>query len=159
MQFFCLSCLYLPIFLMSLLNIKCAVFLARCTHTFRYFWCLVQLQDMKVYIWTQDSTDQEFQCRPLGPGFHDVVWRLSWSVTGNILAVSSGDKVLYTFEFDICVYIAYLSLPGSFSSGCMKRRKYWNTVLFGVLVFVLQVSLWKEPVEGEWQMIKAIEQQ
>jgi hypothetical protein len=47
---------------------------------------------MKVYIWTQDAPEQEFQYRPLG-NFTDVVWRLSWSVTGSILAVSSGDKV------------------------------------------------------------------
>lgn len=69
-------------------------------------------QDMKVYIWTQDSPDQEFQYRALGTGFPDVVWRVSWSVTGNVLAVSSGDKI----------------------------------------------TLWKEPVEGDWQMVKAIEQ-
>ena len=46
-----------------------------------------------MYIWTQDSPDQEFHYRPLGPNFPDVVWRVSWSVTGNVLAVSSGDKV------------------------------------------------------------------
>lgn len=50
-------------------------------------------QDMKVYIWSQDSPDQEFQYRPLSSNFTDVVWRASWSVTGNVLAVSSGDKV------------------------------------------------------------------
>ena len=51
---------------------------------------------MTVYIWTQDSPDQEFHYRALGPNFPDVVWRVSWSVTGNVLAVSSGDKVCET---------------------------------------------------------------
>ena len=48
-------------------------------------------QDKKVIIWTQDAASagawnqKEIQ-------FACVVWRVSWSVTGNILAVSGGDN-------------------------------------------------------------------
>jgi len=48
-------------------------------------------QDKKVVIWTQDAASagnwnqKEIQ-------FSCVVWRVSWSVTGNILAVSGGDN-------------------------------------------------------------------
>eukprot|EP00316_Scyphosphaera_apsteinii_P001557 CAMPEP_0119298252 /NCGR_PEP_ID=MMETSP1333-20130426/461_1 /TAXON_ID=418940 /ORGANISM="Scyphosphaera apsteinii, Strain RCC1455" /LENGTH=310 /DNA_ID=CAMNT_0007299309 /DNA_START=94 /DNA_END=1026 /DNA_ORIENTATION=+ len=50
-------------------------------------------QDKKVIIWTQDPesqstwTQKEIQ-------FPCVVWRVSWSVTGNILAVSGGDNLV-----------------------------------------------------------------
>ena len=49
------------------------------------------VQDKKVIIWTQDTASagawnqKEIQ-------FACVVWRVSWSVTGNILAVSGGDN-------------------------------------------------------------------
>ena len=48
-------------------------------------------QDKKVILWTQDGASagawnqKEIQ-------FSCVVWRVSWSVTGNILAVSGGDN-------------------------------------------------------------------
>lgn len=51
-------------------------------------------QDNTVIIWTQDDTtpNSMWNKRPLEPKFADVVWRVSWSITGNILAVSSGDN-------------------------------------------------------------------
>ncbi|KAI5477056.1 vesicle budding-related protein, protein transporter SEC13 [Pseudohyphozyma bogoriensis] len=63
-------------------------------------------QDKTVYIWTQDSPRSQWSkvalepstTSPAGAGapagegkFGDVVWRVSWSVSGNVLAVSSGD--------------------------------------------------------------------
>ncbi|GAA5946996.1 hypothetical protein JCM3765_002110 [Sporobolomyces pararoseus] len=72
-------------------------------------------QDKSVYIWTQSDSqstwsrtaleptpstttsqpqqpNQQQQQQPTADGkFGDVVWRVSWSVAGNVLAVSSGD--------------------------------------------------------------------
>ncbi|KAJ2466428.1 GTPase-activating protein S13 [Coemansia sp. RSA 2320] len=60
-------------------------------------------QDKHVFIWTQDvpagkaSTGQsgsaEWTCHQLtSTPFPDVVWRVSWSMSGNVLAVSCGDN-------------------------------------------------------------------
>ena len=53
----------------------------------------VSPQDKKVIIWTQKaaSTGKESWERK-EIQFSCVVWRVSWSVTGNILAVSGGDN-------------------------------------------------------------------
>jgi protein transport protein SEC13 len=51
-------------------------------------------QDGKVVIWTQDISDagkSAWQKHFLEP-FNETVWRVSWSLTGNILAVTSGDS-------------------------------------------------------------------
>lgn len=48
-------------------------------------------QDGTVVIWTQDSNSTAWSKKVL-PKFPDVVWRVSWSITGNILAVSGGDN-------------------------------------------------------------------
>ncbi|SCZ90100.1 BZ3500_MvSof-1268-A1-R1_Chr1-3g01776 [Microbotryum saponariae] len=64
-------------------------------------------QDKTVYIWTQDSPRATWNKVALEPTpsaptqagagaggegkFGEVVWRVSWSVSGNVLAVSSGD--------------------------------------------------------------------
>eukprot|EP00123_Amoebidium_parasiticum_P022444 comp8754_c0_seq1/m.3985 comp8754_c0_seq1/g.3985 ORF comp8754_c0_seq1/g.3985 comp8754_c0_seq1/m.3985 type:complete len:304 (-) comp8754_c0_seq1:965-1876(-) len=50
-------------------------------------------QDMTVRIWSQRGDSEEWDSAPVELKFSDVVWRVSWSITGNILAVSSGDKV------------------------------------------------------------------
>lgn len=48
-------------------------------------------------IWTKDSATSPWARTQLdhsgfaGGKFPDVVWRVSWSLSGNILAVSSGD--------------------------------------------------------------------
>ncbi|KAF2347118.1 WD40-repeat-containing domain [Trinorchestia longiramus] len=46
-------------------------------------------QDCRVLIWTGDNG--QFRSKEL-PTFADVIWHVSWSVTGNILAVSGGDN-------------------------------------------------------------------
>jgi len=48
-------------------------------------------QDCTVTIWTQEDPSSTWTSKPLHK-FPDVVWRVSWSVTGNILAVASGDN-------------------------------------------------------------------
>ncbi|KAI9143263.1 WD40 repeat-like protein [Paraphysoderma sedebokerense] len=50
-------------------------------------------QDKEVYIWTQDSPLSDWTKRKLKEDkFPDVVWRASWSLSGNILAVSCGNN-------------------------------------------------------------------
>lgn len=50
-------------------------------------------QDCQVFIWTTDYESGGLGWTPkLLHKFNDVVWHLSWSVTGNILAVSGGDN-------------------------------------------------------------------
>jgi len=51
-------------------------------------------QDGTVVVWSRlldDSTNSGWSKKVL-PKFGDVVWRVSWSITGNILAVSGGDN-------------------------------------------------------------------
>ena len=44
-------------------------------------------------IWIQDSPTSPWTKKMLkAEPFPDVVWRVSWSMSGNILAVSSGDN-------------------------------------------------------------------
>lgn len=50
-------------------------------------------QDRKVLIWTQDPKSKKWEKTELrSQPFPDIVWRLSWSLSGNILAVSGGDN-------------------------------------------------------------------
>jgi len=50
-------------------------------------------QDKTVLIWTQDTHTAQWIKRTLRQDkFPDVVWRVSWSLSGNILAVSCGDN-------------------------------------------------------------------
>ncbi|KAJ2223595.1 GTPase-activating protein S13 [Coemansia sp. RSA 520] len=50
-------------------------------------------QDKNVYIWTRDAQSEslDWKQQALEP-FPDVVWRVSWSLSGNVLAVSCGDN-------------------------------------------------------------------
>jgi len=48
-------------------------------------------QDGRVIIWTSDGTSNTWTPKTLHT-FDDVVWHVSWSVMGNILAVSGGDN-------------------------------------------------------------------
>jgi len=51
------------------------------------------VQDCQVFIWSVDVSSSSQNWTPkLLHKFNDVVWHLSWSVTGNILAVSGGDN-------------------------------------------------------------------
>lgn len=48
-------------------------------------------EDKTVIIWKQEEQGEKWTSMVLHT-FEDAVWRVSWSVTGNILAVSSGDS-------------------------------------------------------------------
>jgi len=48
-------------------------------------------QDRHVIIWTNDGVSNQWNPKTLHK-FEDVIWHVSWSVTGNILAVSGGDN-------------------------------------------------------------------
>lgn len=53
-------------------------------------------QDRTVLIWTQDGLNSPWTKTALNPEpgsekFADTVWRVSWSISGNVLAVSCGD--------------------------------------------------------------------
>lgn len=62
-------------------------------------------EDGSVLIWTK-KTDETIWIPTLLNQFDAPVWRLSWSLTGNILAVSSGDGdvSLWKKEFDTGVW-------------------------------------------------------
>lgn len=47
-------------------------------------------EDRSVYIWKQTERDELWTSSLLAT-FDAPVWRVSWSVTGNVLAVSTGD--------------------------------------------------------------------
>lgn len=51
-------------------------------------------EDKTVIIWTQSDEDGDTWNQRLLNTFEDPVWRVSWSLTGNILAVSSGDNTV-----------------------------------------------------------------
>lgn len=53
-------------------------------------------QDGRVFIWTCGDPAGNTWTAKLLHKFNDVVWHVSWSITGNILAVSGGDnKVMH----------------------------------------------------------------
>ena len=50
-------------------------------------------KDKTVIIWTQTAHGQPWQQQPLkSEPFPDTVWRVSWSLSGGILAISCGDN-------------------------------------------------------------------
>jgi len=49
-------------------------------------------QDGYVFVWNQDDPNGGWTSKKVGEQFSGVVWRVSWSVAGNILAVSGGDN-------------------------------------------------------------------
>lgn len=50
-------------------------------------------QDRTVLIWTKDEASSKWEKKPLTKeSFPDVCWRASWSLSGNILAISGGDN-------------------------------------------------------------------
>lgn len=65
-------------------------------------------QDRRVIIWSNDIKSNQWQPVKYFDNFVDVVWHVSWSITGNILAVSGGDNKVSlwkeTFSGDwICI--------------------------------------------------------
>jgi protein transport protein SEC13 len=50
-------------------------------------------QDKTVLIWSWDEKSSQWSKTPLkNEKFGEVLWRVSWSISGNILAVSGGDN-------------------------------------------------------------------
>lgn len=70
-------------------------------------------QDKTVVIWEKDAAGGAWEPTPLSEEpFADVVWRVSWSPTGNILAVSTGDNnvSLWKQNLNRCVVIGCVQL-------------------------------------------------
>nr|XP_033939915.1 protein SEC13 homolog [Pseudochaenichthys georgianus] len=57
--------------------------------------------DGRVFIWTCDDPAGNTWTAKLLHKFNDVVWHVSWSITGNILAVSGGDNKIYDFRIGV----------------------------------------------------------
>lgn len=55
-------------------------------------------QDKQVLIWTRIGTQAWQKTQLKESGFADVVWRVSWSESGNLLAVSCGDGKIYVYK-------------------------------------------------------------
>lgn len=150
------------------------------------------MQDCRVIIWTNDGTSNTWTSTVLNK-FKDVVWHLSWSITGNILAVSGGDnKVendIKTTYFQSCFPLVYMLTANgkikwrAFVSGFYmfifldrKNRHidymdkfmlsnnmpmgcslWWSMYfIFKLWILLLQVSLWKETLEGQWVCISDV---
>ena len=59
-------------------------------------------QDRRVVIWSKDSEASTQWIQKELHSFEDVVWHVSWSVSGNMLAVSGGDnKGIFTLSGSI----------------------------------------------------------
>ena len=53
-------------------------------------------------IWTRDGNDGPWVKKSLKPDhFADVIWRVSWSIAGNLLAVSCGDNKVTLWKENI----------------------------------------------------------
>ena len=57
-------------------------------------------EDGNVFIHIQDATTQKWSSKTLNK-FNYPVWRVSWSVTGHLLAVSAGDNDVTIWKEDI----------------------------------------------------------
>ncbi|CDK29261.1 unnamed protein product [Kuraishia capsulata CBS 1993] len=59
-------------------------------------------QDRTVLIWTKDEKSNTWKQHPLIEGkFPDVCWRASWSLSGNVLAISGGDNRVTLWKEDL----------------------------------------------------------
>ena len=91
-----IDCNIFPLFIMSTLPVgeNCGVL--KGVYFVLIVFYGVFLQDCHVIVWTKDETKPG----PWEPvrlhKFNDVVWHLSWSFAGNILAVSGGDNSVST---------------------------------------------------------------
>ncbi|EFC47435.1 sec13 protein [Naegleria gruberi] len=56
-------------------------------------------QDKRVIIWTRDQNSNQWSKQILP--FENVVWRVSWSLTGNILAISTADNEVTLWKEDV----------------------------------------------------------
>ena len=89
-------------------------------------------QDRRVIIWTQ--RDGGSWVPRILHTFEDVVWHVSWSVSGNILAVSGGDNKVTT----------------------STRVSTVNTFAYSKPLCNIQVSLWKESLDEQWNCISDV---
>eukprot|EP00667_Euglena_gracilis_P020254 EG_transcript_21910 len=55
-------------------------------------------QDRTVKLWRQQEENSELHLLQELPPFAEAVWRLSWNVMGNILAVTTGDNKITLFK-------------------------------------------------------------
>jgi len=55
-------------------------------------------QDGSVIIWAQDDTNTAFHSVPLKKKSSEPAYRVSWSITGNLLAVSTGDNKVSLYK-------------------------------------------------------------
>lgn len=62
-----------------------------------------------MYIWTQCEANGAWN-RELLHTFEAPVWRVSWSITGNVLAVSSGDHKVTLWKESLNKKWRYLTL-------------------------------------------------
>lgn len=90
-------------------------------------------QDKMVFVWTQDGAQGQWSRSAL-PVFGDVVWRVSWSVAGNVLAVSSGES-------------ADWAGVANQKSREADHDSAWATAGDG------KVTLWKENLKGEFEEV------
>eukprot|EP00357_Protocruzia_adherens_P034315 CAMPEP_0114993370 /NCGR_PEP_ID=MMETSP0216-20121206/12489_1 /TAXON_ID=223996 /ORGANISM="Protocruzia adherens, Strain Boccale" /LENGTH=315 /DNA_ID=CAMNT_0002356999 /DNA_START=63 /DNA_END=1010 /DNA_ORIENTATION=+ len=54
-------------------------------------------EDQTVFLWKKAEDEAEWTCTEL-PKFGSPVWRVSWSVAGNLLAVACGDNQVHVFK-------------------------------------------------------------
>ena len=60
------------------------------------------LQDKTVLIWSQENGSNTWTKKLLQPEpFGDVVWRVSWSTSGSVLAVSCGDNKITLWKENV----------------------------------------------------------
>ena len=57
-------------------------------------------QDKTVRIWT-NTPDQPNEWKAIELTFDAVLWRVSWSLNGNVLAVSGGDNKVSLWKEDL----------------------------------------------------------
>ncbi|KAK9459121.1 WD40-repeat-containing domain protein [Lipomyces oligophaga] len=59
-------------------------------------------EDRTVMIWTQEQSDAPWQKHELkAEQFPDTVWRVNWSLSGNVLAVSCGDNTITLWKENV----------------------------------------------------------
>lgn len=84
-----------------------------------------------MFIWTCDDPAGNTWTAKLLHKFNDVVWHVSWSITGNILAVSGGDNKVEIYLFfalfipEYCSHDVFLKRAEKyrFSEECWAKNK------------------------------------
>ncbi|TIB61138.1 hypothetical protein E3P78_02865 [Wallemia ichthyophaga] len=68
-------------------------------------------QDRSVFIHTQDTPRSPWTSTKLNHDFKDTVWRLSWSLSGNVLAASAGDGQVTLWKENLENVFELIHLP------------------------------------------------